>query len=113
GKVVVAAIRETRRVPAHDHAVPRLLLDNRTVLEISGVHPTADGRKLSDLRPGDELDGVRVRDVTIVPYPYDATYDILPDTEIGAYFAGGVLIGSTLAKSDVIEVRSATAPACR
>jgi hypothetical protein len=32
-----------------------------------------------------------------VPYLHDATYDILPDSSSGAYFASGVLIGSTLA----------------
>jgi hypothetical protein len=31
-----------------------------------------------------------------VPYAYDRTYDILPASESGGYFAGGVLIGSTM-----------------
>jgi hypothetical protein len=36
--------------------------------------------------------------VTDIPYEHDATYDILPDSTSGAYFASGVLIGSTLAR---------------
>jgi hypothetical protein len=35
--------------------------------------------------------------VTTVPYAHDATYDILPQSTSGAYFASGVLVGSTLA----------------
>jgi hypothetical protein len=85
---------------------------NGVVLEISAVHPTADGRTIGALRDGDELDGVRVKESRTVPYGYDATYDILPDSDSGAYFAGGVLIGSTLAGADAVEVSYATAPAC-
>jgi hypothetical protein len=88
-------------------------MEHGAVLEISGVHPTADGRTISDIREGDELDGVRVRNVTIVPYQFDATYDILPDSESGAYFAAGVLIGSTLSKGDALPVHAITAPQSR
>jgi len=112
GKVAAVPIRQIRRVAAHDHTVARLVMESGVVLEISGVHPTADGRTLGVLRAGDELDGVRVRDARVIPYRYDATYDILPASDSGAYFAGGILIGSTLASADAVEVLSATAPAC-
>jgi len=82
------------------------------VLEISGVHPTADGRTFADLHSGDDLDGVRVVGASVIPYAHDATYDILPDSDTGTYFAAGVLIGSTLAASAAVEVPTATAPAC-
>jgi hypothetical protein len=81
------------------------------VARISGVHPTADGRRIGDLHPGDELDGVGVRGATGIPDAHDATYDILPDSDTGTYFAGGLLIGSTLASTHAVEVFSATAPA--
>ena len=35
--------------------------------------------------------------VETVPYSYTETYDILPASARGAYFAAGMLIGSTLA----------------
>jgi hypothetical protein len=65
-------------------------------LEISAGHPTADGRLFGDLRKGGVLDGHTLDRVEIVPYPYDATYDILSASETGTYFAAGMLMGSTL-----------------
>jgi hypothetical protein len=111
GRVVTVPIRAVRRVPARDHRVARLVMATGAVLEISGVHPTADGRTIAELRAGDELDGVRVLDATVVPYLHDATYDILPDSDTGTYFAGGVLIGSTLA-TPAAEASSTAAPLC-
>jgi hypothetical protein len=112
GKVAAVPIRRIRRVPAHDHTVARLVMESGVVLEISGVHPTADGRTIGALRAGDEVDGVRVRDARVIPYRFDATYDILPASDSGAYFAGGILIGSTMADAEAVEVLSATTPAC-
>ena len=34
--------------------------------------------------------------MTIIRYAHSHTYDILPDSESGTYYAGGLLIGSTL-----------------
>jgi hypothetical protein len=59
-------------------------------------HPTADDRTFGDLRAKDELDHVVIKTVERVPYTPPYTYDILPASSSGAYFAGGVLIGSTL-----------------
>jgi hypothetical protein len=42
------------------------------------------------------MGGREVSSAAVVPYGFDATYDILPDSDTGAYFAGGALIGSTL-----------------
>ena len=75
----------------------RLALQNGSVLQISPGHPTADGRRFDTLVRGERLDGVEILAADLVPYGHDATYDILPDSDTGAYFAGGVLIGSTLA----------------
>jgi hypothetical protein len=67
-----------------------------SVLEISAPHPTADGRTFGDLRPHETLGGVAIERVELVPYEQAYTYDILPASDSGSYFAGGVLIGSTL-----------------
>ena len=75
----------------------RVELDDGTVLEISPGHPTGDGRTFADLRADGLLDEThRVRASTIVPYAYQRTYDILPASDTGTYFAGGALVGSTL-----------------
>jgi hypothetical protein len=72
------------------------------VLDISALHPTADGRTFGDLRDGDLLGGVDILRTAIVPYEHAFTYDVLPDSDTGAYFAGGVLIGSTLAAKSIL-----------
>lgn len=77
------------------------MLANGAVLEIGGRHPTAEGRLFSDLRAGDDLGGVAGR--TIVrnaPYTHPFTHDILPASTTATYFAGGALIGSTLAATN-------------
>jgi hypothetical protein len=97
GQAVVAApILRVNKIAAHDHHVVRVTLDSGRVLEISPRHPTAEGRAFADLRPGDRLDGARVVEATLIPYAHAFTHDILPDSDTGTYFAGGVLIGSTL-----------------
>ena len=103
--VVVAPILRVNKIPAHDHHVVRVTLDSGRVLEISPRHPTAEGRTFADLRPGDHLDGARVVEATLIPYTHSFTHDILPDSDTGTYFAGGVLIGSTLHGSVDVGLR--------
>lgn len=80
------------------HRVIEVALRDGATLHISAAHPTADGRTFGQLRAGDWLGGREVTSTAVVPYAHDATYDILPDSDTGTYFAGGALIGSTLAK---------------
>jgi hypothetical protein len=94
--ITVVPIKSVHRNPAIGHYVLRLSLATGAVLEISGMHPTADGRTIAALSPGTELDGVAVVAIEQIPYEHAHTYDILPDSDTGTYFAGGVRIGSTL-----------------
>ena len=73
------------------------LLENGQVLQISARHPTADSRTFGELRTGDKLGELRIKAIEFVTYEHDYTFDILPDSDTGYYFAGGALIGSTLA----------------
>jgi Hint domain-containing protein len=82
-------------VPA-THIVVRLALDDGRSVYVSPGHPTADGRQVGDLVGGDTLDGARITSVDRVAYTGGATYDILPAGTTGAYWANGVLLGSTL-----------------
>jgi hypothetical protein len=77
------------------HTVLRLLLSDGRIVEASAAHPTADGRHVGELRPGDLLDGGTVSAVQPVPYVGD-TWDLLPAGPTGAYWADGILLGSTL-----------------
>ncbi|MCB9593801.1 MAG: Hint domain-containing protein [Sandaracinaceae bacterium] len=96
GALVARPLIQITRTPVVDHAVVRAVLESGRTLFISGPHPTADGRRFWDLRPGDDLDGTRVIEVQTVAYEHPFTHDILPDSDTGTYVAGGVLIGSTL-----------------
>ncbi len=91
----VPLVRVNHTEVSHHHVI-RVVLGTGATLEISAGHPTADGRNFADLRAGTTLEGVPVVAVDRVPYAFSATYDILPESSTGTYFAGGALIGSTL-----------------
>ena len=98
GAFAVVPIKLVHRTPvAPTHQVVELKLAHGAILHVTPNHPTADGRTFGDLAAGDRLDGVRVDGVRVVPFGQAFTYDILPDSDSGAYVAGGVLIGSALA----------------
>ena len=82
-------------------SLPHHLLSHRSVpfvrTWISPGHPTADGRTFGDRLAGSKLDTAHsVLSAELVPYAYDATFDILPASSTGTYFAAGALIGSAL-----------------
>ena len=79
------------------HRIARITLADGAVLEVSPGHPTADGRLFGTLRAGDRLDPQHpIVSAELAPYWYDATYDVLPASATGTYFAAGAQIGSTL-----------------
>jgi hypothetical protein len=86
---------------AENHHVVRVVTADGRTLEISAPHPTADGRLFGDLRPGSLLDGHVLESVEVIPYAHEYTYDILPASDTGTYFAAGMQIGSTLARQDL------------
>ncbi len=90
----VIRIRKTM-VPA-DYQVVHLILEGDRELWISPGHPTADGRKVGQLKAGDYLAGMLILSAERVPYSGSATYDLLPSGETGFYWANGILIASTL-----------------
>lgn len=108
GTIIAVPIVQTNRTPVSRHSVMRVVLRGGSVLEISPLHPTADGRTFGGLVAGDSLDGVSVVSAGLVPYTHEATYDILPDSDTGTYFAGGVLIGSTLVRRAGLVVKPTT-----
>src|SRR6185295_18820758 len=74
GRVVTVPVVEVHRTPVTHHRVVHLELESGAVLDISGLHPTADGRKFSELRSGDVLGGVRIESARVVPYASAYTY---------------------------------------
>ena len=70
----------------------RVTYDTGAVVEMSPIHPTADGRLFGDLDA--PIDGVsRIRRV---PYDNGRTFDILPGSDSGIYYSNEIPIGSTL-----------------
>jgi len=98
GAIVAVPLLRVGSTPVNAHRVMRIELDDGRVLELSPRHPTADGRHFYDLRAGTPLDDRHVVvESELVPYRFERTYDILPASSTGTYFAAGALIGSTLA----------------
>jgi hypothetical protein len=97
--VKAVPIIRIKQTAVSSHHVMRVKLATGVTLEISGGHPTADGRSFADLRAGSMLDGVPVISAEKVSYSYASTFDILPASSSETYFAGGALIGSTIDKS--------------
>jgi hypothetical protein len=96
GEVIAVPIARTGHRAVVRHAVVRLVLESGDVIEMSGGHPTADGRTFAMLGPGDSLGRARVASVEMVPYDEPFTYDILPASDSGTYFVSGAWIGSTM-----------------
>jgi Hint domain-containing protein len=83
------------RAPVGHRVVLIRLLDGRSV-QASPGHPTVDGRTVGGLRPGDPYDGSIVASAERISYAGD-TWDLLPTGPTHAYWADGILLGSTLA----------------
>jgi hypothetical protein len=96
--IVAVPLLLVGRTPVASHRVMRVVLTDGAVLEMSAGHRTADGRSFGDLVPGAPLDVQHtVASAELVPYAHDATYDILPGSSSGTYFAAGANVASTLA----------------
>lgn len=107
GEIVSVPLLSTQRVTVTKHKVVRLTFQGGARIEMSASHPTADGRSFGDLKAGQSLDGVLLTDTRVIAYQHEATHDILPDSDSGAYFAAGVLVGSTMKARPAVVVSSA------
>ena len=97
GTRAAAPVLKVARVPVSaGHVLIHLRLEDGRELWASPGHPTADGRVLAELRRGEMLDGSLILLAERVPYDGAATYDLLPAGPTGFYWAGGILMGSTL-----------------
>jgi hypothetical protein len=78
------------------HKVIDLQLADGRELFVSPNHPTYDGRTIAVLKVGETYDGSTIKSTELVQYKYQFTYDILPDSQTGNYFANDILVGTTL-----------------
>ena len=97
GDRLPAPVLRAVRVPVSaGHEMVHIRLEDGRELWASPGHPTADGRRLGDLKVGELLDSARIALTERVAYDGAATYDLLPAGSTGFYWADGILIGSTL-----------------
>lgn len=94
--LVPVRLLDVSKVQAGKHRVCHVVFENGTIIDISPNHPLANGKLFNNLQAGDKVDGVKVISNTIILYSFEYTYDILPDSEAGTYFVGGIEIGSTM-----------------
>jgi hypothetical protein len=78
------------------HKVVDLVLSDGREVWVSPNHPAVNGRPVGSFVAGDAFDGAFVRSADLVPYWDKATYDLLPASATGAYWANGILLQSTL-----------------
>jgi hypothetical protein len=98
GKRVAAAVIQVASVQVPPtHEMVHVILGDGRQLWASPGHPTADGRRLGELRIGDTLDGGHIVRLERTIFGGAATYDLLPAGGTGHYWADGILLGSTLA----------------
>jgi hypothetical protein len=96
GRVAVSISQTTsNQVPNGFRLIHITLADGRS-LSASPQHPTAEGRGLGSYLAGEVLDGTRLSNIEYIDYDQGFTFDILPDSPTGCYWANGVLLKSSL-----------------
>lgn len=78
------------------HLVVHLVMSDHRELWVSPNHPLIDGRPVSALKPGNVYNGAKVISADLIPFWDNKTYDLLPDSPTGEYWADKILLGSTL-----------------
>lgn len=97
GKTVAGPIKKISQTPVPPtHQVLHLVLSDGRQLNVSPHHPDIFDRDLALLKPGDVYDSAKIISNNLFPYPYSATYDLLPDSASGIYFANSIPVKSTL-----------------
>ena len=95
-KIVGIILKTGKTLVQLDHKMVHVVLVDKRELYASPEHPTADGRILGELSVGEILDGSKILIAETIPYNGTYTYDILPSGPSGNYWAGGILMKTTL-----------------
>lgn len=98
----VRVIRAARAAVPDDHLVYRVRLADGREVRLSEGHPFANGARPEELAIGASLDASTVIEASRVRYDDAFTYDLLPESDSGAYWANGILVRSTF-RSNVRE----------
>jgi hypothetical protein len=97
GHRISSTILETVAVPvSQEHRMTHLVLKDGRQIWASPMHPTCNGRTVSQLEKNAIYDGAAVEINESAPYALSETYDLLPAGATGFYWANGILLASTL-----------------
>jgi hypothetical protein len=97
GQRVAMPLVEVGRTPVPPtHEVVVLVLSDGRAVRASPGHPATDGKRVGDLRAGQEFDGARIVSVERERYASGFTFDVLPAGATGAYWANDIPLASTL-----------------
>lgn len=108
GEKVLAVIEEVFRNPVpQTHKMLRISLADGRTTTASPLHPDLNGKSFSEFKAGDLFDNSSVSKIELTEYKEGFIYDILPSGETGAYWANGVLVGSTLFHPKIISFQAA------
>ncbi len=97
GRKVASRVIQVAHTPTPSgHRVVHLVLADGREVRVSANHPTIIGGTVGQLQVGAAYDGARIVSADLETYAGAATYDLLPDSATGAYWANGILLRSTL-----------------
>ena len=96
GDRVSAKVLKTQKVAVSNHSMTHLEFAGGKTVDISPTHPMANGKLARDLKVGEVYDGIKITKIETASYKDSATYDLLIDSETGFYYAGGILMDSTM-----------------
>ncbi len=95
-KIVVPIVKTAKTFVGNGHQIFTINLADGRNVTVSGGHPTSNGLKINELKVGDQLDSSEIVSITQQVYKDSYTYDILPGSDTGFYFANNIVLGSTL-----------------
>lgn len=95
-KICVPVVKTSKVFVSKTHKIIYIALEDGRKLLVSPTHPLIGTKKICQLAIGAKYDGSIISDFEILDYEDKYTYDLLPESATGYYWANGILIGSTL-----------------
>ncbi|MFA6214963.1 MAG: Hint domain-containing protein [Patescibacteria group bacterium] len=97
GKRIVSKVITVSHTPTpKTHKVIHLVLNDKREVWASFNHPTVNGLPIGSLKMGETYNGGQIIKTELILYWDTATYDLLPNSDTGYYWANKILLGSTL-----------------
>ncbi len=94
----IAKIIKTTKTQVKNHQVSHIVLDDDREINISPNHPMTNDKPIGSVLIGDTIDNSKVIISELVQYKGDYTYDILPSSDTGTYWANRILLKSSITR---------------